>query len=73
MDRKELIGKIEALANAARHSGHLPAAGVLFSLAGAVSEGSELELFDACALFSTRQLERLTGEVDWSDDTLKVG
>ena len=72
MSRTELYEKINATAKEVRAAGYKDAAVVLFSLCGAVASCDERELSGLCASFSTAQLEKLTGEVDWSQDTLKA-
>lgn len=70
--RSELTDKVAALAKEAKGAGELPLAGILFSVAGAMHAGAEIKLLEACVSFSRAELERLTGEPDWSQDTLKV-
>lgn len=73
MTRNELIDALHGLAKQARESDEtLAAAGVLFCLCGAMATGDERELLNACAPFTAAQLERLTGEPDWNEDTLSV-
>ena len=73
MRRDELLDTLSALAHEAKASDEtMPAAGVLFCLCAAMAEGTERALLDVTVPFSQEQIERLTGEPDWSDDTLKV-
>lgn len=72
MTRAEPTETLRRVAREAEASGQPYAAGVLFTLCGALESGDERELFELCGPFVVRQLERLTGQPDWSDDTLKV-
>lgn len=73
MSRDELFDKLHALAQEAQASPELlPIAGILFTLCGAMASRDELALFDHCIPFAAAQVERMSGEPDWSDDTLKV-
>jgi hypothetical protein len=70
--RRELIDGLGALTDDAKESGELALAGVLLCLRGAMEMCDERELLDVCADFSRRQIERLTGEPDWGEDTIRA-
>lgn len=72
MDRGKLLDRIAALAKEAEGADELPTAGILFALAGAVADGSELRLFELYVPHAAAVVERHSGEVDWGQDLLKA-